>query len=116
MNRYAPPIILVLVLPFFAGCTRIVQMDPVSGPPGTPVYIKCCGMFGDPAEQSLKWDGKTISHPFPGSFVVPAANRGGKEGKHTVTLVDNLDANEAFLLFPIFRWRWDSATFTVTPP
>jgi len=116
MKRFFSGITLVIVLALFSGCTRIVQMEPTSGPPGTPVYLKCCGMFGDPAAQSLKWDRKTLSCPFPGSFVVPAVNQGGSKGKHTVTLVDNLDANEAFLIFPIFRWRQAYATFTVTPP
>ena len=116
MKRLFPYLALVTVLCLFSGCTRIVQMEPTSGPPGTPVYIKCCGIFGDPAAQSLKWDGKSLCDPFPGSFVVPAVNQGGKPGKHRVTLIDNLDANEAFLLFPIFRWRQDSVTFTVTEP
>lgn len=95
------------------GCTQLVEIQPKSGPPGTAVYVKCKGMFGDPAQQSLKWDGKTICNPFPGSFTVPAVDQGGEPGKHRVTLVDNLDANEAFLIFPIFRLREDSTTFTV---
>ena len=98
----------VLIL---GGCTQIAQMEPTSGPPGTPVYVKCGGMFGDPAEQSIKWDGKTLHNPFSGSFVVPADS---EAGKHHVTLVDNLDASEAFLIFPIFRMRHDTETFTVT--
>ena len=110
---YLSPLIL---LSLATGCTRIVKMEPSSGPPGTPVYIKCCGMFGDPAGQSLKWDGKTLSEPFPGSFVVPAVGQGGQAGEHKVLLVDNLDASEAMLIFPLFRSRWHSATFTVTEP
>lgn len=98
-----------------SGCTRIIKMEPTSGPPGTPVWIKCCGTFGDPADLSLKWDGDPISNPFPGSFIVPAVNQGGHPGKHNVLLVDNLDASEAFLIFPLFRIRHASATFTVTP-
>lgn len=106
---------LGLALVFMVGgCTQIVHMEPASGPPGTPVYIKCCGMFGDPAAQSLKWDGKTIRNPFPGSFVVPASDKGGTPGKHTIVLVDDLDASEAFLIFPIFRVRHAAATFVVT--
>ncbi len=103
----------LLVLP---GCTKIVKMEPTSGPPGTPVYIKCCGMFGDPTAQRVLWDGKTVSAPFPGSFLVPALDKGGEIGKHRVTLVDELDASEAFLVFPIFRNRFSSATFEVTAP
>lgn len=106
-------VILFLVLP---GCTRITEMKPTSGPPGTPVYLKCYGMFGDPAEVTLKWDGKTLCRPFCGSFVVPAVNQGGQPGRHTVTLIDNLDASEAFLIFPIVRLRHAFTTFTVTPP
>ena len=107
---------LLLVVVFLsAGCTKIVKMEPTSGPAGTPVYIKCSGMFGDPSSQSLRWDGKVIRSPFPGSFVIPAANAGAQPGRHKVTLVDDLDSSEAFLIFPIFRARRDSATFTVTP-
>lgn len=116
MKRMFSLLSLVVVLFFAVGCTQLVEIQPKSGPPGTAVYVKCKGMFGDPAQQSLKWDGKTICKPFPGSFTVPAVEQGGKPGKHRVTLVDNLDANEAFLIFPIFRGREDSATFTVTGP
>lgn len=112
-------ILLLLVLLIglgISGCTRILKMEPTSGPPGTPVWVKCCGTFGDPAELSLKWDGNSISNPFPGSFIVPAVSQGGEPGKHTVLLVDKLDASEAFLIFPIFRVRHATATFTVTKP
>jgi len=109
-------ILAALMLSVFAGCTRIVKIEPTSGPPGTPVYIKCSGMFGDPCCRSLKWDGDTIKKPFPGSFCIPAVDQGGDPGRHTVTLVDNLDASEAFLIFPIFRVRQDSVSFTVTGP
>ncbi len=95
------------------GCTQVVEMSPKSGPPGTVVYVKCSGMFGDPSKQSVKWDGKTIKDPFPGSFTVPAVDQGGSPGKHKVTIVDKLDDNEAFLIFPIFRGREASATFVV---
>ncbi len=111
-------LLLMLVLSaglVLGGCTKIMKMEPSSGPPGTPVWIKCCGTFGDPANLSLKWDGDSISNPFPGSFIVPAASHGGEPGKHKVMLVDNLDASEAFLIFPIFRLRHSTATFTVTP-
>jgi len=96
------------------GCTQIVSIEPKSGSPGTAVYVKSSGLFGDPADQCLMWDGKKICEPFSGSFVIPDADKGGKPGKHTVTLVDNLDATEAFLIFPIFRMRLDSAKITVT--
>ena len=115
MKRHFAILILLASLIISAGCTRIVEMEPTSGPPGTAVYIKCCGMFGDPAKQSLKWDGDVIRKPFPGSFVVPAVNDGGTPGKHRVTLIDNLDASEVFLLFPLFRFHQDTTTFTVTP-
>lgn len=93
------------------GCTRIEKLQPSSGPAGSTVYVKTAGMWGNPIEQHIKWDGEIISDPFPGSFTVPATS---SPGKHKVTLVDELDADEAFLLFPIFRKRTDSATFTVT--
>lgn len=92
------------------GCTKIVKLDPASGPAGQPVYISSSGMFGDPASSCLKWDGDVISDPCPGSFVVPAD---AKPGKHKVTLIDNLDDSEAFLIWPIFRLRQDSVTFVV---
>lgn len=92
----------------------MVEMHPTSGPPGTAVYVKCTGMFGDPAQQTLRWDGKTLCDPFSGSFTIPAVDQGGEPGRHRVTLVDNLDDNEAFLIFPIFRIRQDSSVFTVT--
>ncbi len=105
--------ILTVVVTLIAmnGCTTIEKLEPASGPAGTTVYVKTSGMWGNPIEQHLKWDGETFSDPFPGSFTVPAMT---DPGKHKVTLVDELDADEAFLLFPIFRMRTDSATFTVT--
>jgi len=105
-----------LVWVLLAGCTKIIQIEPTSGPPGTPVYIKTQNTFGDPAKITLKWDGNTLCDPFCGSFIVPAVNDGGEPGKHRVTLIDNFDASEAFLIFPIFRLHRDSETFTVTPP
>ena len=107
---------IMLICACLTGCTRIVRMEPASGPPGTPVQVTCSGMFGDPALQSLKWDGKVLTKHFPGSFVVPAVNQGGKPGKHTVTIVDDLDGTEAFMMFPLFRLRHANATFTVTSP
>ena len=95
------------------GCTRIVSIEPSSGPPGTPVYVKCEGMFGSPCCRTLKWDGDTICDSFPGSFVIPAINDGGDAGEHKITLIDDLDVDEAFLIFPIFRLRHDTATFLV---
>jgi hypothetical protein len=105
----------VLGIMFIAvqGCTHIEKIEPCSGTPGQAVYLKCYGIFGDPSEQCLKWDGKEICNPFPGSFVVPRGEDGGKPGKHTVTLIDKLDASEVFLIFPLFRMRMDSVTFTV---
>ena len=97
-----------------AGCTRIVSVEPPSGPPGQCVYIKTAGMFGDPAKQALKWDGQTIRDPFPGSFTIPAVASGGALGQHKITLVDKLDSSEAFLLFPIFRLRTHTIKYTVT--
>ena len=115
MSRYV--IIGVLASLFFVvGCTRIVKMEPTSGPPGTPVYVRYNGTYGDPACHCLKWDNKKICDPFCGSFIVPAVNNGGHAGKHKVTVVDKLDASEAFLVFPILRLRESSATFTVTEP
>ena len=99
-----------------AGCTRIVNIEPASGPPGIPVYVTCSGMFGDPGARRLKWDGKTIRDPFAGSFTVPAIDNGGTCGEHKITIVDKLDCDEASLLFPIFRLRSDSVTFEVTEP
>jgi hypothetical protein len=107
--------VLVLVV-WVSGCTKIVQIEPTSGPPGTPVYVKSCNTFGDPAAITLKWDGDKLCDPFCGAFIVPAVNDGGEPGKHRVTLIDNFDASEAFLIFPIFRLHHDTATFIVTPP
>ena len=104
--------LVLLLLVVGAGCTQM-EMEPSQGPPGTTVYVKACNMFGDPAKQSLKWDGDTIRNPFPGSFVVPAVDQGGEPGKHKVTLVDNLDGGEVLLWFPLLRVRHASETFTV---
>ncbi len=93
------------------GCTRIVSMKPNFGPPGTVVTIKYEGLWGDPCAQSLRWDGKTISDPFSGTFVVPFD---ATPGLHKITLVDKLDASEAALIFPIFRLRYAWDKFTVT--
>ena len=109
-------LVVVMAGLWASGCTQIVEMEPTSGPPGTPVYLKCSGMFGDPCGRTLKWDGQMLCDSFPGSFVVPAVNQGGKPGKHRVTLVDDLDADEAFLIFPIVRLRHDTVTFRVTEP
>jgi hypothetical protein len=106
-------IVLGMLAVAFSGCTHIDKIEPASGTPGQAVYLKCYGIFGDPAEQCLKWDGKEICNPFPGSFVVPSPEKGGKPGKHTVTLVDKLDASEVFLIFPLLRLRQDSVQFTV---
>ena len=107
---------IVVFVALMPGCTKIVKIEPTSGPPGTPVYIKTCNTFGDPAAITLKWDGDTLCDPFCGAFIVPAVNEGGDPGKHKVTLVDAFDASEAFLLFPIFRLHHDTVTFIVTPP
>ena len=106
----------VMLLLGAAGCTRIVNIEPASGPPGIPVYVTCSGMFGDPAAQQLRWDGKTIRESFAGSFTVPAIDNGGTRGEHKVTLVDKLDGDELSLVFPLFRLRHDSVTFRVTEP
>jgi len=114
MKRLGLFMVAVIVAGWCSGCTQLVEIQPDASPPGTAVYVRCKGMFGDPAQQSLKWDGKTICDPFSGSFTVPAVNQGGEPGEHRVTVVDNLDGNEAFLIFPIFRIRQDSTIFTVT--
>lgn len=118
MRWYCIPLSVVVfaMMILVSGCTKIVKIEPTSGPPGTPVYVKTCNTFGDPTAITLKWDGKTLCDSFCGSFIVPAVNNGGKPGKHKVTLVDNFDPSEAFLLFPIFRLHHDTATFTVTQP
>ncbi len=105
--------LVVMVMVLSCGCTKIVKLDPASGPAGQPVYITCSGMFGDASSTVLKWDGNVISDPCPGSFVVPAD---AAPGKHKVTLIDNLDCSEAFLLWPVFRVRQDSVTYTVVGP
>jgi len=104
--------VLVMVL-LVTGCTHM-EINPSHGPPATTVYVNANNMFGDPVEQTLKWDGHILRDPFPGSFVVPAISEGGAPGDHKVTLVDNLDASEALLMFPLFRARHCSTTFTVT--
>ena len=114
MKKAAIYTILVLAMVMGTGCTEIRNMEPQSGVAGAPVYVKCGCMFGNPAKRTLKWDGKTICNPFLGSFTVPSPENGGTPGKHRVTLVDNLDADEALLLFPMFRLRHDSVTFVVT--
>ena len=115
-RRYLYLLAILATMTLTAGCTRITSCQPLSGPPGQSVYLSACGMFGDPAEQSLKWDGKVIRDPFPGSFTVPAIDQGGTVGKHKITLVDKLDVNEAFLIFPVFRTRRHTVTFRVTAP
>lgn len=98
------------------GCTQITSCEPQAGPPGQCVYLKSGGMFGDPAEHCVKWDGKVICDPFPGSFTVPDPENGGTPGEHKITIVDKIDASEAFLIFPMLRAREHSVTFTVTEP
>lgn len=104
-------IIALIGLSVGAGCTTIETVTPAAGPAGSTIYLKTGGMWGDPAENCVKWDGKTVCSPFWGSFTVPAVC---EPGSHKITLVDRLDATEAFLLFPIFRIRHDSITFIVT--
>lgn len=91
-----------------------MEISPASGPAGTPVYVKSKGFFGDPVARCIKWDGKEISRPCTSSFMVPSTANGGTPGKHHVTLVDELDAAEAMLLFPLFRLRTRTVTFEVT--
>ncbi|MBN1436075.1 MAG: hypothetical protein JW936_03280 [Sedimentisphaerales bacterium] len=98
------------------GCAKVMTMDPESGPPGMPVYVDTCGMFGDPTGQTLLWDGEVIRDPFCGSFTVPRPEDGGTPGPHDVTVVDNLDVDEAMLIFPMFRVRHHTVTFNVTGP
>ena len=94
-----------------AGCTNIVKINPASGPAGTPVWIDSEGLWGDPGDCTVKWDGKAITETYAGSFVVPDVSA---PGEHKVTLVDNIDPCEAFMMFPLVRLRQSSATFTVT--
>ena len=115
MKIYRFALALLLFTLVSGGCTQIVKMEPTSGPPGTPVRVTCNGMWGDPSDQVLKWDNDSIRKPFPGFFTVPPVEKGGTPGKHSITVIDNLDANEAFLIFPIFRWRMSTVHFTVTP-
>lgn len=103
----------VVIFVFINGCTRIASMEPTSGPPGTPVRIECTGMWGQPSDYCVKWDGKTIRDSFSGSFTVPNDCR---VGKHTVTIWDNIDICEVCLIFPLFRLRHDSQRFVVTEP
>lgn len=93
------------------GCTRIVKLEPSSGPPGSPVWVKSTGQWGSPGGNTLKWDGKTLCEHFAGSFIVPAV---AQPGEHKVTLIDRVDASEAWLVVPLARIRHSSATFTVT--
>ena len=94
-----------------SGCTRIVKLEPSAGPAGSPVWVKTKGLWGSPCDFTLKWDGETICKPFSGSFTVPAV---AQPGEHRITLVDKVDADEACLVFPLFRLRHSWATFTVT--
>jgi len=116
MKRVSLFLSTLVVIAFMSGCAKIVSIEPTSGPPGTPVYIKTQNTFGDPAAITLKWDGDTLCDPFCGAFIVPAVDEGGEPGKHKVTLIDDFDPAEGFLIFPIFRLHHDTATFTVTPP
>lgn len=95
------------------GCTRIVKMQPTSGPPGTPVCLKCDGLWGSPTNYAVKWDGETICEPFSGTFVVPTD---ATPGEHKVTLVDKVDMAECNLIFPLIRLRHDTEIFTITAP
>ncbi len=96
-----------------SGCTCIVEMEPKEGPPGTPVWIKTTGLWGDPGEYQLKWDGDVICEHFSGSFKVPDVCN---IGKHKVTLVDKIDSSEICLIFPLARLRTSSKPFIVTEP
>ena len=95
-----------------AGCTQITKMEPRSGPPGTPVQLKCCNTFGDPMARTVYFDGKKLEERFCGSFVVPQC----APGEYTVVLQDDVDINEAFLIFPLARNRWATEKFVVTEP
>jgi len=114
MKAWARWVGMAAVLVLLAGCTQIVRLEPSSGPPGTPVYVTCRNVFGNPVEATVLWDGHRVGHEFYGSFVVPEADAGGQAGKHTVTVIDDVDADEAFLVFPLFRMRHDTAQFMVT--
>jgi hypothetical protein len=111
MKKALTLLIVLAALATINGCTQIEKIEPASGPPGTTVFIKATGMWGNPMEQYLKWDGEIISDPFPGSFTIPTVT---DPGEHKITLVDQLDADEAFLLFTWLRFRTSSTTFTVT--
>ncbi len=93
------------------GCTNISKMHPQSGLPGTAVHIKAEGLWGEPTNYTIKWDGEIICEPFAGTFLVPAD---ATPGEHTVTLIDNLDMAEINLIFPLLRLRHDTETFTIT--
>jgi len=101
----------LVLIASLSGCTNIVKISPDSGPAGTPVWIDSEGLWGDPGDCTVKWDGKAITEIYAGSFTVPAAS---VPGKHKVTLVDNIDPCEAFMIFPLVRLRQSSATFIVT--
>ena len=116
MKRTMLVLVMMAALITFGGCTRIIEVTPKSGPPGMPVYVRSSGMFGDPTKQSFKWDGKVLCRPFPECFTVPAVSEGGTPGEHKITLVDELDLDEASLLFPLFRVRQHTITFVVTEP
>ena len=111
MKQFAVITVLLACLVAFSGCTRITKMDPTSGPAGSTIYLETTGVWGDPSEVYVKWDGEKISDPFPGSFTVPAVCA---PGPHKVTLVDKIDVDEAFLWFSLFRRHRHSQTFTVT--
>jgi hypothetical protein len=102
----------LFVCGMLVGCSGVTKMTPTSGPPGTPVKVKCCNTFGDPSARTVYWDGKKLADNFCGSFVVPEC----EPGVYTITVQDDVDANEAFLIFPLMRSRWARAEFTVTEP
>ncbi len=106
--------LLVLATALLSGCARIVAIEPDSGPPGLPVYVRTSGMFGDPSRQTLLWNGEVLQEHFCGSFIVPPPEKGGVPGPHKVTIVDRLDKSEAMLLFPMMRIRRHTVTFHVT--
>jgi len=75
MKKIVSLVLALAVGMLSTGCTQIVSVEPKSGSPGTAVYIKSSGLFGDPAAQCLMWDGKKICERFSGSFVIPEPDK-----------------------------------------
>ncbi len=112
MRKQIAICLTVLALSLIAtGCSSIENMEPRTGPAGTPVKLETGVVYGDPLKTKVLVDGVVVCEPFSGTFMIP---KDCEPGKHKVTFVDILDPTETWLMYPLPRLRSASTTFIVT--